>query len=408
MIKECFVTLSFILIWTSAISQTINETDRGITGQELGDDLNPVNSAVPFLTIAPDSRAGAMGDVGVATSPDANSMHWNPAKFAFLENDLGISLSYTPWLRKLVNDIDLVYLTGYKSFRQKQALGFSLYYFSLGEITFTNARGEVIRPGNPNEFSLDAAYSRLLSNNYSMGVSFRYIHSNLSGGAPVEGTDTRAGNAVAFDVSGYYTNNFRMERKPANIGIGFNLSNIGSKISYTEITESFLPMNMRLGSALEVELDDYNSLTFALDFNKLMVPTTPVYYPDSTDENGDPVLLFGKGDLNASVPVAIFSSFYDAPGVMENGKRKVWREELREVTIGFGVEYWYAKQFAIRGGYFHEHETKGNRKYFSLGIGLKLNVFGLDVSYLIPRNFNNALANTIRFSLLFNFEPEKR
>ena len=368
-----------------------------ITTGDLTGEVNTITSAVPFLMIAPDSRSGAMGDVGVALSPDANSMHWNPAKYAFAPNDMGFSISYTPWLRELIPDINLAYLSGYKRIDKDQVIGFSMLYFSLGNITFTDIVGNTAGGFNPNEFALALAYARSFSDRFSGGLTFRYIYSNLTGGQFVGGMESNAGQAYAADISLFYQNEDLIAGNyDATFAWGLNLSNIGSKISYQQNSDKdFIPMNMRLGAAYSIDFDDYNSLTIAADVNKMLVPTPPIYYNDSLDINGDPIIEFGK-DPNVSVPVGIFQSFYDAPLGM--------REELNEFTFSVGLEYWYAKQFAIRGGYFHEHATKGNRKYFTLGIGLRLNVFGLDFAYLVPIHQNNPLANTLRFSLLFDIE----
>ncbi len=368
-----------------------------ITTGEITGETNTITSAVPFLMIAPDSRSGAMGDVGVAISPDANSMHWNPAKYAFAPNDMGFAISYTPWLRELIPDINLAYLSGYKRLDRNQVIGFSLLYFSLGNIVFTDIVGNTSGQFNPNEFAFDLAYSRSFSDRLSGSLAFRYIYSNLTGGQFVGGVESNPGQAFAADVSLYYQNNdLTAGSYDASFAWGLNLSNIGSKISYTKTADKdFIPINMRLGAAYTIDFDDYNSLSIAADVNKLLVPTPPVYYSDSVDINGEPVIKAGYNP-NVSVPVGIFQSFYDAP--------LGFQEELNEFTFSFGAEYWYAKQFAIRGGYFHEHATKGNRKYFTLGIGLRLNVFGIDFAYLVPLYQNNPLANTLRFSLLFDID----
>ena len=379
-----------------------------INPKELGgSSINTIQSVVPFLTIAPDSRSGSMGDAGAATSPDIYSMHWNPSKAAFIDGNLGMAISYSPWLRKLVPDINLAYLSGYARMDELQVLTFSLLYFSLGNIIFTDDFGNELRPFNPNEFALDAGYSRKFTDYLSGGIAFRFIYSNLTGGVPAGGTETRPGTSFAGDVSFYYQRDINLSDKDALLSFGTNVSNIGTKMSYTESQEAdFIPINLRLGSALKIDLDDYNSFTIAADINKLLVPTPPVYYPDSIDASGKPVIRYGK-DPNVSVPVGMFQSFYDAPGFYtEEGDQLVspFREELRELMISVGMEYWYAKQFAIRGGYFHEHETKGNRKFFSLGLGLNLNVFSLDFAYLIPVRQNHPLAGTLRFSLGFDFD----
>ncbi len=386
-------TFVIILLFVFAKSQA--QTDTKADGRVGG-----ITTAVPFLMIAPDSRSGGMGDVGVATSPDANSMHWNPAKYAFIKRDAGIALTYTPWLRKLVSDINLAYLTGYKRLDDKQTIAASLLYFNLGEITFTNNTGAELNQYTPHEFSLDFAYSRKLSDYLSVGVAARYIHSNLTGGMYVESVqvDTKPGNAIAADVSAYYERDITVSDKDATLGVGVNISNIGSKITYTENDDiggkSFLPINLRLGGAIDIELDRYNSFTLAVDINKLLVPTPPIY-ADSLDTNGDKIIEDGK-DPNVSVPAGMIQSFGDAPDGFS--------EELQEITWSIGAEYWYNKQFALRAGYFNENKWKGNRKFFSVGLGLKLNVFAIDFSYLIPTVQHNPLANTLRFTLSFDFE----
>ncbi|HNT93788.1 MAG: type IX secretion system outer membrane channel protein PorV [Bacteroidales bacterium] len=346
---------------------------------------NPIQTVVPFLSIAPDSRSGALGDVGVATSPDMFSMHWNPAKFAFIDGNGGFGISYSPWLRALIPDINLSYLTGYYRIDSRQVIAASLMYSSLGKIEFTDNIGSILREFNANEFSVDAAYSRLFSEHWSGGVALRFIYSNLTGGIE----DTRPGISYAADVSAYYTNKLSLGTKDGNISFGINLSNIGSKISYTtDVDPDFIPMNMRIGSTFLVNLDKYNALSFSIDINKLLVPTPPFYDSDRNIVDGM--------DPNVSVPVAIFQSFYDAPGG--------FREELKEFTQSVGVEYWYNQQFALRAGYYNEAELKGNRKYFTLGAGFRLSVFSLDFSYLMPFTQNNPLARTLRFSLGFEFD----
>jgi len=383
--KKSFAFLTFVLFLISA--GAFAQISRG----ELAGQMNTLQTAVPFLTIAPDSRAGAMGDVGVATSPDLNSMHWNPAKYAFLENDMGVSISYSPWLRNLVNDINLAYLTGFYRIDDQQVLAGALRYFSLGEIIFTDFQGEYAGQHTPNEFAISAAYSRIFSERISGGLAFRFIRSDLTGGTVTTGGgETRPGMSVAVDVSTYYRQPLTLSDKDGELSFGINISNIGDKISYTENQEEdFIPMNLRLGTALKIDLDAYNSMTFAFDLNKLLVPTPPVF----AQENPDSVLFGQNSDVG--VVQGIFQSFYDAPGGFQ--------EEINEIMYSLGMEYWYREQFAIRAGYFHEHQNKGNRKYATLGIGLKLNVFGIDFSYLVPTaGRTNPLANTMRFTLNFD------
>ena len=350
------------------------------------DDLNTITTAVPFLLIGPDARAGAMGDVGVATTPDVNSMHWNPAKLAFNENDLGASMSFVPWLRSLVNDINLSYITGYKKIGDKQAIGFELGYFSLGQITFTDKSGDLIGNYTPNEYVIGSAYSRKLSDDFSLSVGGKYILSDLTGGQAAGEYETFSGRSFAADVSGFYNRPIRISGKDLDLAIGCNISNIGSKVSYTETSiRDFIPINLRLGTALGADIDDYNKISLAFDINKLLVPTPP-------NENGGM-------DPDVGVVSGIFQSFWDAPGGT--------KEEFRELMYSVGGEYWYANQFALRAGYFNEHDTKGGRKYFTLGMGMKYTVYTIDFSYLVNTNNNagvtNPLANTMRFSLTWDF-----
>jgi hypothetical protein len=352
------------------------------------EELNAIQTVVPFLSIAPDSRAGAIGDAGVATSPDAYSMHWNPAKFAFIDGQSGVGISYAPWLRNLVPDINIAYLAGYLRLDSKQVLSASLLYSSLGDVPFTDDFGNLERTFNPNEFSIDAAYSRLFADHFSGSIAFRFIYSNLTGGSYSGGVATQPGISFAADISGYYQKKISIFDKDGQVSAGLNFSNIGTKMSYSDSqTSDFIPMNMRVGSALTVKLDKFNSLTGTIDLNKLLVPTPPIY-------NADGEIVDGK-DPNVSVPVAIFQSFYDAPGGLS--------EELHEIMYSAGLEYWYNNQFALRGGFFHEHETKGNRQYFTAGAGFRLKIFTFDFSYLMPLTQNNPLAHTLRFSLSFEF-----
>jgi hypothetical protein len=399
--------INSIVLYFLLLSGTVLHAQ--ISRKELtGSDLNAIQSAVPFLTIAPDSRSGAMGDVGVATSPDLNSMHWNPAKFAFIAENAGIGLSYTPWLRTLVPDINLAYLTGYKRIDRQQVVSASLLYFSLGEIIFTDQEGQIIKPFNPNEFAIDAAYSRLFSDRLSGGIAFRFIRSDLTGELQGETVgETKAGISFAADISTYYQREVELGDKSGFLAIGANISNIGTKISYTSGKEKeFIPINLRVGTSMTVDLDDFNKITLSLDLNKLLVPTPPIYYQDgdtlpdgSVVVPGERIIQYGM-DPNVSVPVGMLHSFYDAPGG--------FKEEMQEIMIGAGLEYLYRKQFAIRTGYFYENQWKGNRKYFAFGVGLKLNVFAIDFAYLVPTTGrNNPLANTVRFTLSFLFDKNK-
>ena len=390
--KISLTVLAGVLLNMSSLAQSPTAFDS------FEGELNTISTSVPFLLIAPDSRAGAMGDVGAATSPDHNSIHWNASKLAFIEDDRGVSMSYTPWLQDLVPEISLSYLSGFKRLNSKSTIAGSMRYFSLGEIQFTDAQGQFISNFNPNEFTLDGAYSMKLSQNFSTGLAMRYIFSNLTGGiqVPDAGGATKPGTSFAVDLSSYFqSNNFEIDDKEAYFAAGFNLSNIGNKISYTDGGEEhFLPTNGRLGANLFMELDEYNTVSFAFDINKLLVPTPPIY--DSLATVPGPENIISGQDPNVGVLQGMFQSFSDAPGGIQ--------EELNELMYSVGAEYWYMKQFAFRGGYFHEHATKGARKYFTVGVGLKMNVFSLDMAFLLPatRGVRSPLANTLRFTLLFD------
>jgi len=374
--------------------------------QDLGQQhtINTITTAVPFLLIAPDARGGGMGDVGVASTPDANSIHWNPAKYIFAPKDFGAAVSYSPWLRALVNDINLAYLSGYWKINPNNAVAASLRFFSLGNITFTNENGESTGQYRPSEFSFDISYARKLSDHISMAISGRYINSNLTLGQTVGGRSTHAGQSGAADVGFYYQLPIEFKRLNSMFAVGVNISNIGAKISYTQNTEKdFLPTNLKFGLGYTLEFDKYNTLSAFLDINKLLVPTPPIYKRDSTgrnvyDNEGNPVILDGKNP-NVGIVTGMLQSFYDAPGGFS--------EEIKEYTISLGLEYWYDKQFSIRAGYFNESQMKGNRKFFTLGAGIRYSVFGLDFAYLIPTIQHHPLENTLRFTLLFDFNKPK-
>jgi len=401
--KKIISLILAVTLYFAAFSQ------QNVSGvDEIGrDNLNTITTAVPFLLISPDSRAGGMGDVGVATSPDANSLHWNPAKFAFVEDEVGFAVSYVPWLRALVPDINLSYLAGYKKLNKNEAIAMELRYFTLGDITFTDVIGNNLGQYKPSEFAIGSAYSRKLSDQFSLAISGRYIYSNLTGGQSAGGITTNAGQSVAADVAGYFRKDIRIAKKDMELALGANISNIGNKVRYTETsTRDFIPINLRLGTALNADLDEYNKISFAFDINKLLVPTPPLFDTRSTiDSSGISIPNPNEGEIisgqdpNVSVVSGIFQSFGDAPGGFS--------EEMREINFSIGTEYWYDDQFAVRAGYFNEHNTKGGRKFFTFGSGVKYNVFALDFSYLINAsraiNGNNPLANTMRFTLIFDF-----
>jgi len=354
--------------------------------------VNTIITAVPFLRIVPDARSAAMGDVGIATSTDANSLHFNASKMVFGEDKGGVAVTYTPWLRALnVNDVYLAYLSGYYQLNDQEAAGFSLRYFSLGDIAFTDENGMPLGNGRPNEFELNGSYARKLGDNLSAGLGAKFIFSNLAAGQEVGGEQISAGTAFAADISmTYKSGKIDLNNISSDLTIGLALTNIGSKITYTNsINKDFIPANFGIGAAWNLDFDEFNRLTVAMDINKLMAPTPD---PALTDDDNDGVPDYKQ----VSTFSGIFGSFSDAQGGIS--------EELRELMYSFGLEYWYDKQFAVRAGYFYEHATKGNRKYFTVGLGLKYNVFGLNISYLVPTtNQRNPLDNTLRFSMLFDF-----
>lgn len=372
--------------------------------------FNPVYTGVTSLSIAPDSRAGALGDVGCATDPylDNNSQYWNPSKYPFTNSQAGVSLCYTPWLRKLVSDIDLANLTGFYKLDDYSALSASLTYFSLGEVIALTGSSQVII--HPYEMALDFDYSRKLSEHFSAAVGMRFIYSDLQYNYD---DDVFPGKAFSADISMFYNNYIGLGRRDCLLGLGLNASNIGSKISYDGgQTNEFIPTNLRLGVSLTVPIDEYNSFAISADANKLMVPTRPTYRQFMEEENPD----IDPGDLsytsdyvqwlastgyNEMSPIAgIFKSFSDAPGGLE--------EELREIYWGVGAEYNYNDQFFIRGGYHYENEYKGNRKYFTVGAGFRMNVFSLDAAYLISTAQSNPLDQTLRFTLSFDMDGIKQ
>jgi hypothetical protein len=343
-----------------------------------------------------------MGDIGAAISGDANSTHWNASKLAFIDNKYGFSLSYTPWLGKIINDMSLSYLSGYYKITREQAVAASLRYFDLGDIFFTDEFGVDNGQFSPRELAIDATYSRLLAENFSLGVAIRYIHSNLTGNFSSSTIEARPGNSVAVDISSYWEKDVLLSGANSKFALGASITNIGAKLSYSdEDNKDFIPTNLRLGTAFTTSLDPFNTLTIGLDFNKLMVPTPPVYEIDANTgalvvgTDGNPIIARGK-DPNRGLLSGMFGSFADAPDGFS--------EELQEFMIGLGIEYWYNDIFAARGGYFNEHANKGNRKYFTMGVGFRYQVFGIDFAYLVPTQQNHPLAETLRFTLIFNFD----
>jgi hypothetical protein len=396
-----FKSILFACALLGAVSSS--QAQVNIAGQD--STRRVITTAVPFLLIATDARAGAMGDAGVATSPDANATHWNIAKLAYVENDMGFSLSYTPWLSKIVDDMSLSYLSGYYKLNKEQTVGLSLSYFNLGNIQFTDRGGQPLQNFTPKEFSIAGSYSRMLSENMSIGVTLKYIHSNLTGdfvSSSSVGVDNHPGHSLAADIGWYWNKDIGQK---SNLALGATIVDIGNKITYTDDNQrQFIPTTLRFGGAYKFALDPYNSLTIATDFNKLMVPTPPVYLVDENgrviyDQNDKPTIARGK-DPDRALLSGMFGSFTDAPDGIS--------EELKEIMLSFGLEYWYKDLFALRGGYFHEHYEKGNRKYYTMGLGLRYNVFGIDFAYLVPQKREHPLAETLRFTLHFDFYDTKQ
>ncbi len=361
-------------------------------------------SAVPFLRIIPDARGGAMGDAGIAASADPNAIHYNSSRLAFAEKDASFSATYTPWLRNLgLNDVFLTYLTGYKKVDDLQTIGFGLRFFSLGEINFTDNDGNPAGTGQPRELEFAVSYNRKLSENFSAGLTAKYIYSNLASGQRVGNTDINSANAFAADLSLTYKKKGNLAANGSLWTFGAAVTNLGSKITYTgNVIKDFLPANLGLGAGLQLNFDEYNSMTFLFDINKLLVPS-PIS-PTLVDEFGvtsdnpdyDAGGEVGPDYKEQSMFSAVVNSFGDAPGGFS--------EELKEYTMSFGMEYWYSGQFAVRAGYYYENPLKGDRQFITVGAGLKYNVFQIDLSYLVPtNNRRNPLDNTLRFTLQFDF-----
>lgn len=379
--------LSIIMILLSCIA---------VKAQDKTNMFNPVNSAVTSQTIAPDARSAGMGDVGVATDPDAASQFWNPAKYPFCISRAGVALNYTPWLRQLVSDMDLAYLSGYYRIGDYSAVSGSLRYFSLGEVMLSSGQdNQNDMTINPYEMSLDVAYSLMLSETFSISAGVRWIYSDLTYDFT---EDTSPGSAFAADLSCYYQNYINLGQRECQLGLGLNVSNIGSKITFGGSDESeFIPTNMRLGAALMIPVNEYNRFTIAADANKLLVPTYPKQNEDEPDNEYQDRLR--KDYYDVSSISGIFKSFSDAP--------RGFKEELEEIQWSIGAEYVYNDQFSLRAGYHHESENKGNRKYFTVGAGFKMNVFSLDAGYVIATAKSNPLDQTLRVSLTFDMDGIK-
>ena len=367
--------------------------------QEKVDMFNPEKNSVTSQSIAPDARAGGMGDVGAATDPDVASQYWNPAKYPFAISRAGVALNYTPWLRQLVNDIDLAYLVGYYRIGDYSAVSASLRYFSLGEVfyggTETGGASGTEMTLNPYEMSLDVAYSIMLSEKFSIAAGVRWIYSDLT----YDYSDQSSpGSAFAVDLAAYYQNYINIGQRECQLGLGLDISNVGSKINFGgDENSEFLPANLRLGASLMVPVDEYNRFTIAVDANKPLVPTMPVKEDGESDE--DFVTRKQKDYYDVSPISGIFKSFGDAPGG--------FKEELQEVRWSVGAEYVYNDKFSLRAGYHHESENNGNRKYFTVGAGFKMNVFSLDAGYVIATAKSNPLDQTLRFTLSFDMDGLK-
>ncbi|WP_324672960.1 type IX secretion system outer membrane channel protein PorV [Hymenobacter sp. GOD-10R] len=360
----------------------------GATAQNV---QNTITTAVPILTLSPDSRSAALGEAGVAISPDANSAYYNAGKLGFVTNKYSVSPSYTPWLRTITDDMGLAYLSGYSKLGQRSAIAASLMYFDLGSISLRGNQNQLLGDFNPKEYAVSISYGQKLSDNFGVGISVRYIRSNLTGNLS---TDAKPGNAAAVDLGAYYNKDLTIGAGEYNLGLGASLSNIGTKITYTDPQQAdFLPTNLKLGTAIMRELDAYNKLTFTVDANKLLVPTP--YYIEGVAPNDQRIIDKNREIANKSVVSAMLGSFNDAPGG--------FKEELREINLSAGLEYWYNDLLAVRAGYFYENQYKGDRQYLSFGAGIRYQVFGVDGAYLVPNSRQNPLAQTIRVSLHFNF-----
>ena len=390
-----------------------SQPNGGATQNDL--QLNTITTALPFMAITPDSRAGGMGDAGTALSPSSSSIYWNTSILIFSEKKSEISLSYTPWLRQLTNDIHLSYLSGYYKINKQHAIGGALRYFSLGEITFTDASGNELRQDKPSEFELTGDYAFKLSDKLSIGVNGKFAYSNLTGGLTVAGVNTKPGVVGAADLSfSYYNDKVKFGKTKGIYTFATTLNNIGNKVAYSELSQrDFIPMNLKIGNSFLAKFDAYNEVVFSLDIQKLLVPT-PASYNSTVGSNfGD--LMSGRTN-DVGVINGMLQSFYDAPGVVAtdaNGeyiknpdgtyevvKGTRFKEEMAEINLAGGIEWWYNNTFAIRGGVFYESKNKGNRQFMNIGASLKYNMFGIDFSYLASLNGRQSpLANTLRFTL---------
>ncbi len=405
---QLLLAISLVFVYQTAFAQPTGGS--GVTDNDL--QLNTITTSLPFLAITPDSRAGGMGDAGTALSANSTSIYWNTSLLSFAEQKSEVSLSYTPWLRQLTNDIHLSYLAGYKQINKIHSIGGALRFFSLGEITFTDINGDVLRDDKPSEFELVGAYAFRLADRFSIGVNGKFAYSNLTGGLTVAGVNTKPGVVGAADLSfSYFNDDAHIGKTDGTYTFGLTINNVGNKVSYSELSRrDFIPMNLKIGNSFLAEFDEYNKVTFSLDLQRLLVPTPAIYKLI----DGNYQMLAGmNGDVG--IITSMMQSFYDAPGVLaedENGdyiqnqdgtyqivEGTRLKEELAEINIAAGAEWWYSDVLALRGGVFYENKNKGARQYFNFGVGFKYTRFGIDVSYLAALKRNNPLANTLRFTL---------
>ena len=410
--KKLFQSSALIIALTFAFHSTISAQ---AFNQQLGCVVGPngecipntLLTAMPFLRIAPDARGGAMGDVGITVSPDPNAIHYNPANLAFVEKNTALSMTYTPWLRDLqLDDVFLLHFSGYRKLSELETIAFGLRFFSLGDINFTDAQGIDIGIGMPRELEFSLAYARKLGDNFAASLSAKYVFSNLASGANVNGIDINTANAFAADIGLTYKKETTIGGYDSEWTLGGAITNIGSKVSYTDVAvvQDFLPGNLGLGAGLLMNFDQYNTMSFHFEVNKLLVPT-PISSTIIDDETGltSPNPRFDE-DMNGIADFrerALFSGVFGSFGDAQGG----FGEELTEFAVSVGTEYWYDKQFAVRAGYYYEHPNKGDRQYLTLGLGIQYNIFGINLSYLAPtNNRRNPLDNTLRFSLIFDFD----
>jgi hypothetical protein len=413
------MTRNIFFIFCLILSQISFAQPTGGSGATSGDlQLNTITTALPFMAITPDSRAGGMGDAGTALSPTSTSVYWNTSMISFAKEKSELSLSYTPWLRQLTNDIHLSYLAFYYKVNRLHSVGGALRFFSLGEITFTDASGNVIRDDKPSEFEITGAYAFRLSDRFSLGLNGKFAYSNLTGGLTVGGVNTKAGIVGGTDLSfTYYNEDAKIGKTKGSYTFATTINNIGNKVAYSELSQrDFIPMNLKIGNAFKADFDKYNSVTFALDLQKLLVPT-PAYY-DVID--GTYTMISGRSS-DVGVISGMIQSFYDAPGApltdadgkyiqnadgsYEVKKGSKFTEELTEINIAGGLEWWYNNVLAVRGGLFYENKNKGNRQYINIGASFKYNMFGIDFSYLASISGRQSpLANTLRFTLRLNLD----